>query len=73
MALSEDIIINRLLQVEAMAEGLRKECYKTRMLITKEGVSTSSDDQPLSQEEVALIIAKRRNRLFKKTNKRLNG
>lgn len=61
--------------MEAMATAMLEECYKTRMLIIQDGVSTPSTDQrpftdgPLSQQQLAAISAKRRLKLAKAKRK----
>lgn len=57
-------IINRLLHIEAWADGLREECRKTRKLI-QGGVSTPTANQD-SAKQVAELVTKRRHQLLTK-------
>ena len=63
--MSESVIINRLLNIEAWAEGLRDECRKTRELI-EGGVSTPSNHQkPVDEKLIASILCRKNKRLLK--------
>lgn len=69
--MATETIEKELNTLEALAGAMLDQCFKTRMLIKKEDVSTSSTDQqppssgPLSQQELLAISAKRRIRVAK--------
>ena len=52
-------------RMENLAQQLLQTSYEVRQLMIKEaGVSTSAEDHPLSEEELAAISAKRRSRIM---------
>lgn len=61
-------IINRLLLTEALANQLKKECYKTRKLIEASVSTPASDQQGLSKEQLAEVSAARRRRMLRQKN-----
>jgi hypothetical protein len=67
--MTNEMIINRLLQIEAWAEGLREECHKTRKLM-EGGVSTPTNNQPLSHKQIAHLLARKNKHLLKNRNKK---
>lgn len=60
-----DDIEEGLLRCESLARELLQTSYRTRALIKEAGVSTPANDQPLTEQQLAQISAKRRQRLFK--------
>jgi len=58
-------IEQRLTRMEAIAQELLQTCYETRKLIREASVSTPAKDQPLSEQELAAISARRRKRLLR--------
>jgi hypothetical protein len=62
---SKDELQKTLLNVEALASALVHESYKARRMLQAEEVSTSSNAQLLSPQQLAAISAKRSARLEK--------
>jgi hypothetical protein len=69
--MAAETIEKELNTLEALAGAMLDQCYKTRLLIKQDEVSTSSADQrlpsegPLSRQELLAISAKRRIRVAK--------
>ncbi len=64
-----------LLQIEVWAEGLRKECHTTRLLIAA-GVSTSARNQKkpgLTGKQIATVLAKRKKYLLNRPKTAVAG
>lgn len=64
--MSNEILKNRLLNIEAWAKGLQDECRRTRKLLEAD-VSTSVGASGKIDEQVAQAVTKFRQRLIKKT------
>jgi hypothetical protein len=66
--MTDGMLIDKLLRLEAFADLLLQECYETRRLLEKEAnVSTPAKGQlPLSSQELAQLSAKRKKRRLRK-------
>lgn len=66
--MNSQLIIKKLENIEAWAEGLQEECRKTRRLI-EAGVSTSAKNQGLSSLDVARLVSARKKSLLNKKSR----